>query len=150
MLAAVTGSTMTPVETISVHDNHLVSYEVQCRRREIRLHTEYWAGGETRVVTEVVFSGVVAYDFRHDAVSGTVIFDLEEIPPGAIYQENSTRFREGIRYGWPGDWAASPESAERFFTERALRGYELSVSCGMSGWVLCDNMKMERRAADAC
>lgn len=137
---------MTQAEDISVHDNRLLSYEVQCGSREIRLCTEYWAGGETRVLTDVVFTGVLAYDFRHDCVTGTIIFDLEEVSPGAIYQENGASFREGIRYGWPGDWAASPESAEHFFREQSLRGYELSASCGMSGWVLCAGMRMERRA----
>jgi hypothetical protein len=138
------------MEEISVHDNRLLSYEVRCERREIHLCTEYWAGGETRLLTDVVFTGVIAYDFRNDSVTGTIIFDLEEVAPGTIYQENSGKFLERIRYGWPGDWAASPESAERFFTEQSLRGYELSASCGLCGWILCAGMRMERRTSGTC
>jgi hypothetical protein len=39
----------------SVHDNFIVSYEVHCERREIRLHTEYRDRGEPFEITVVVF-----------------------------------------------------------------------------------------------
>src|SRR5688572_26401624 len=64
-------------EEISIHDNFLASYEVLCERREIRLHTEFRDSSGPVEFTDVVFRGVVCYDFRHDSQIGTIIFDID-------------------------------------------------------------------------
>ena len=135
-------------QQISLHDNHLVSYEVVCERREIRLCTEFRDRGEPFELTDVFFTGVVAYDFWHDSDIGTIIFDISEVPPTDIYAEHAEQFRDGIRYGWPGEWAQSAESAAAHFQQHSIRGFELSSSCGMSGWVLAQHMQKRPNTND--
>ena len=137
---------MNETEEVSVHDNVLVSYEVFCERREIRLCTEFRDRGEPYEFTDVVFTGVVAYDFRHDSEIGTIIFDVTEVPAADIYDQHADQFRAGARYGWPGEWIESLEIAVAHFKKHSIRGFEISSSCGMDGWVLARDMHKYLRA----
>jgi hypothetical protein len=130
---------------ISIHDNRLISYEVFCERREICFRTEFRDRGEPFEFSDVFFTGVIAYDFWHDSEMGTIIFDITEVPAADIYAEHEEEFRAGVRYGWPGEWAETPEEAASYFQKHGVRGFELASSCGMSGWVLAREMKMETR-----
>lgn len=134
---------------ISVHDNTLISYEVFCSTREMRLHTEFRDGPGPIEVTDLIFSGVVCYDFQHDSVLGTIIFDLEEVPPDDIYRDHIEEFLAGIRYGWPGDWGVSSGSAAAYFQQHGIRGFILSASCGMNGWILAREMTKFQRQPSA-
>ena len=125
---------------ISVHDNLLISYEVNCERREIRVHTELRDKGKPFERTDVIFTGVSAYQFWHDCF-GNIIFDFEEIAPEIIYQDYRAQFEAGWRYGWPGEWGKTEDSARAYFREHNVRGYLLSSSLGMVGWVLSQKME---------
>jgi len=111
---------------ISVHDNFLVSYEVLCRQREIRLHTEF-RDKEPIECTDVIFRGVEAYHFDHDNFE-TIIFDITEVPVEDILVQDKSRFDEGRRYGWPGPWNDSEVTMRARLAERGVRGFSLS-SC---------------------
>ncbi len=121
---------------ISVHDNVLVSYEVNCEQRSICLHTQFRDRGPPFELTDVVFAGVVAYQFEHDSTIGTILFDIEDVAAIDVWRENEAAFRAGRRYGWPGEWADSEESAKSFFRENTINGYIVASSCGLTGWIL--------------
>lgn len=125
----------------SVHDNVINSYEVFCKRREVVFKTEY--PHEPRELTNVIFSGLVAYEFKHDSELGTIIFDFEVTSPMRIYKENWEMIRAGLPFGWPGKWAAHESSAEAYFAEKGIKGWCLSASLGMSGWILAMSMRIE-------
>jgi hypothetical protein len=129
-----------PSMSLSVHDNYLTGYEVLSERREIRLHTEPL--GETTSHIDVIFSGVECYHFEHDAF-GNIIFGIDEVPAAELYTQHAEALREGYRLsGWPGPWNESSESALAFLNQHSIRGFVLSSSYGMSGWVLARDMKM--------
>lgn len=50
--------------SLSIHDNHLVSYEVRCKERLIVLHTEYDYKSFPFEATDVVFSGDKATNLK--------------------------------------------------------------------------------------
>ncbi len=52
---------------VSVHDNLLISYEVQCEARTIILRTEYRVENEPTEFTNVIFKDVQGYHFENDA-----------------------------------------------------------------------------------
>ena len=127
----------------SVHDNRLLGYEVGHAAREIRLRTEY-PHSDPPERTDMVFAGVAAYGFRHDALAlGTIIFSVEEVDPVSITRECAAEFAKGLPYGWPGDWARSTETAAAFFESEGIRGYEISSSLGLNGWVLATSVRYE-------
>jgi hypothetical protein len=126
---------------IPIRDNHLISYEVFCERREIHLHTEFRDCDEPFQQIKVIFTGVEAYDFWHDSKIGTVIFHISEVSPSDILADHEEKFHDGIRHGWPGEWAHCPMVAEAHCQEHGIRGFEILSSSGMSGWVLAKSMQ---------
>jgi hypothetical protein len=126
----------------SVHDNFIVSYEVHCERREIRLHTEYRDRGEPFEITVVVFTGVEAYCFGHDCL-GNIVFEIEEIPAETILTKYQAEFEEGHRLaGWPRFWQNTLDESRTYLRDNAIRGFELTSSYGMSGWILSREMRI--------
>jgi hypothetical protein len=121
---------------LSIHDNLLISYEVQCEARTIVLRTEYRASDRRTEFTNVVFTGVQGYRFENDAF-GNIIFDLETVPMERILTEYGAEISESYRMsGSPGPWAADLDSAGAYLREQGAQGFILSSSFGMSGWIL--------------
>ena len=121
---------------LSVHDNLLISYEVQCEARTIILRTEYRAQNEPTEFTNVIFKGVEGYHFEHDAF-GNILFGLEAIPAEQLLKEYGTEISESYRMaGSPGPWAANLETASGYLEEQGVQGFILSSSCGLDDWVL--------------
>jgi len=126
----------------SVHDNLLVSYEVQCEGRTITLRTEYRQSDKPTEFTNVIFEGVQGYSFQNDAF-GNIIFDLESISVDALLAQFGAEIAESHRMGGsPGPWAASLDSAKMYLSEREIRGFLLSSSYGLSGWILAKEMSL--------
>ena len=68
----------------SLHDDFLVSYEVSCETRQIKVRAKRDprlppARNEERTDHVIVFNGVEGYQFENDAF-GNIIFSLELIP----------------------------------------------------------------------
>lgn len=124
----------------SVHDNFILSYEVRCDTKEIRLRTEYRDRSPIEK-TDVVFSGVEAYHFEGDNFQN-IILDIMESTPSELVAKNAELFERGRKYGWPGTWNSSPEKLLAFINARQLQGYELYSSYGMTGWVLAVRMEL--------
>jgi hypothetical protein len=125
---------------ISVHDNFIVSYEVRCEAREIRLHTEY-RDRDPFEYTDVIFSGVEAYYFEGDNFCN-IVMDINEGSVSNILTKNAAMFDNGKKYRWPGSWNTSSEAARVYLAERKVRAYLIYSSYGMGGWVLAKNMEM--------
>jgi hypothetical protein len=125
-----TGSTMLP----SFHDDYLVSYEVNCEARRIRLQIREWEP-EGRIRT-VSLDGVEGYRFSNDAF-GNIIFSLQTIPLDEFLSEFAVEVAESYHFaGAPGPWAADLGSAGGVLAAKGVQAFVLTSSYGMSGWVL--------------
>ncbi len=111
-----------------------------CEQREIRLHTEF-QDIEPFEYTDVIFRGVFAYRFVEDNFS-TILFDIAEIPVEDILTADQELFESGRNYGWPGIWNDSMETLRAYLAENAARGFRISPSFGMGGWVLAQSMEL--------
>lgn len=127
---------------LSVHDNFLVSYEVLCEQREIRLHTEFRdvALGAPFEYTDVVFRGVFAYHFQQDTLMN-IIFDIEEVAVTDILEKSQALFAAGRPYGWPRVEGSPQPNLEAYLSANDVRGFEIASSYGLSGWVLAQSME---------
>jgi hypothetical protein len=123
-----------------VHDNIVLGYSVSSERRELVIHTEY-QDREPTELTDIVFRGVEAYHLIGDTLR-SVLFDVEESPLGQIIGEFSAVFEEGARYSWPGTWNRSPESCLLHFRELGCRGWVVSASCGLWGFVIAREIEI--------
>ncbi len=130
--------------TFSVHDNLLVSYEVQCDTRTITLRTEFRAPEKPTEFTNVIFAGVQGYSLKNDAF-GNVIFSLEAIPVEDLLKECGAEISQSYQMaGSPGPWAANLNLGVEYLRAREIKGFILSSSCGLSGWILAREMSVLR------
>ena len=121
---------------LSVHDNLLVSYEVQCDARTILLRTEHRVKNESTKFVNVIFKGVEGYRFENDAF-GNIVFDVETVAIDQFLKEHRQEISESYRMaGAPGPWAANLETALGHLLEQGIQAFILSSSYGLSGWVL--------------
>jgi hypothetical protein len=128
--------------SLSIHDNLLVSYEVQCEERTITLRTEYRVENKPTEFTNVVFEGVQGYHFENDAF-GNIIFDVAEVSVKWFLTEYGAEISELYRMaGSPGPWAASLVSAPEYLREHGIRAFIMSSSLGLSGWVLAKEISI--------
>jgi hypothetical protein len=126
----------------SVHDNRLVSYEVQCEARTITLHTECRVKDKPTEFTNVMFTGVQAYRFENDAF-GNIILGLETVAVEAFLEKYGADISESYRMaGSPGAWADNLGTASRYLQEERTQAFILSSSYGLSGWVLAREMSI--------
>lgn len=129
--------------SLSIHDNYLVAYEVRCKERVIVLHTEYDYESFPFEATDVVFSGVQGYRFEDDAF-GNIIYGIEEILVGQLIEDHRAEIAESYRMaGAPGSWAANLDTAASFLKEQGARGFVLSASFGLSGWIIAKDVSIK-------
>jgi hypothetical protein len=124
----------------SLHDYFLVSYEVQCEARRIMLRvrrdTRPHPSPDPVLDRTIVFEGVEGYHFWNDAF-GNVIFSLTEVSIDKVLVDHWSEIKESHRMsGAPGPWAGDLDSAAATLGPRGVRGFELSSSYGLSGWIL--------------
>ncbi len=127
---------------LSVHDNLLVSYEVQCEARIITLRTEYRGSDKPAESIDVVFEGVQGYHFENDAF-GNIIFGVDTVSVEQLLTEFGAEIAESYRMaGSPGTWAANLSSAPECLVKQGIKGFRLSSSFGLSGWVLAKEISI--------
>ena len=127
----------------SLHDRSILGYEVDVPLRRLTLRTGSHPNTPTTPVVSVLFLDVEAYSLVHD-VFGNIIFSIDEIPATDILNENRVLFEAGARQaGWPRFWGRSFDEAQTYLLKHRTRGFELSSSIGMSGWVLSREMVIE-------
>ena len=126
--------------TPSIHDNLLISYEVQCEARTITLRTKTPERNQLFELVDVVFKGVQGYRFENDAF-GNIIFGLEKVSAERFLVEYGAEILESRRSaGSPGPWATNLESALIHLQKQGAHGFILSSSYGLSGWVLAQDV----------
>jgi hypothetical protein len=130
----------------SLHDDFVVSYEVNCETRQIKLHTRPDlrdpAKRDQRPRT-IVFNGVEGYQFENDAF-GNIILSLEAVSIEQVLADYGSGIAESYRMaGAPGPWAADLASATQVLNAKGVQGFVLSSSYGLSGWVLAKEALVE-------
>ena len=130
----------------SLHDNFLVSYEVNCETRQIKLRAKPDPRDPAKAEVQphtVIFNGVEGYQFENDAF-GNIIFSLTVISIAELIAEYGPRIAESYHWaGAPGPWAADLSTAPQTLTAKGVQGFVLSSSYGLSGWVLAKEFLVE-------
>ncbi|WP_315722445.1 MULTISPECIES: hypothetical protein [unclassified Bradyrhizobium] len=123
----------------SFHDGHLVAYEVNCEERRIKLVIRPEA---EQAWHSVVFTGVEGYHFEHDAL-GNIIYALQEVAVDVVLSDYGAQIAEAYRLsGAPGAWAEDLTTAAQVLAAQGVRGFELSASLGLSGWILARGVEV--------
>jgi hypothetical protein len=127
---------------IPVHDNAVIGYDVACDKREIVIHTAF-RDPNLRERTDIVFKDVEAYFIAGDNLN-SVLFDVDEEPISKILDDFSTEFDRGVPYAWPGPFNQSLMACEEHFTKGGFKGWRISPSYGMTGFIIAKSMEFKR------
>ncbi|WP_092514081.1 hypothetical protein [Afipia sp. GAS231] len=130
----------------SLHDNFLVSYEVNCEARQIKLRATRdprIPGNELQRDRTIVFNGVEGYQFENDAF-GNIIFSLQRIPVGQLIVERGGQIAESYRMTGAPAWAADLGSAAQALAVMGMQAFDLNASYGLSGWILAKEVLVEQ------
>jgi hypothetical protein len=133
----------------SLHDDFLVSYEVNCETRQIKLRAKRdprlpSASNEERTDYTIVFNSVEGYQFENDNFVN-IIFSLDTVPVEKILTIYGSQISEAYRMGGaPNSWAADLTSAPKLLRAKGTQGFILSSSYGLSGWVLAKEASVEQ------
>jgi len=130
----------------SGHDNVLLSYSVDARKKEICLHTGTYPYENPEKFQDFIFTDVVAYHFECDLFSN-IIDDITEKSLESIYKENGELFARLNNEGWP--MVNAMRDGETQFLEylyaQNIRAYEISATMGLRGWIWAKNCSVEDR-----
>jgi hypothetical protein len=125
----------------SIHDNRVVSYEVDGERRRITLHTRFEERAPVES-TDLIFEGVLAYHFENDNF-GNILFGVEEVPISQLVEDWKSLFEEGFKYAWPGPWNESPDASIAHLQSQRAKAFQVSSSYGLAGWVIAASYRVE-------
>jgi hypothetical protein len=130
---------------LSIHDNRIVSYEVDGERERIVFHTRF-EETEPFEKTDLIFDKVFAYHLEHDNF-GNIIYGVEEISLSGLLTSQRPVFERGQKYGWPGPWNGSPESSLEHLEADGAKAFQISSSYGLTGWVIARSCHVEEASA---
>src|SRR5690349_14293085 len=125
---------------ISVHDNLIVSYTVDCQEQRITLRTAF-DSNDLHEDTDVIFSGVVGYHFEGDNF-GTILFDIAQVSPEEVYSAYRDVFERRKSYAWPTIDSGTEQELMDKLRNRNVKGFLISSSYGMEGFVLAEEMRL--------
>jgi hypothetical protein len=133
---------------VSVHDNLVYAYSVDCEGRRLTLHTAF-RDREPHEFTDVVFVDVVAHLFEH-VLPGNILFDVEEAEVDSVVRDNAALLADSWRYGWPPvEYDGKLDALIEALKAASVRAYVIGSSYGLSGWVLAGKCERVPRGQPA-
>ena len=124
---------------ISIHDNTVLSYTIDCEKESITFHTAFH-DNEPHEYTDIIFSKVAGYHFEGDNFQ-TILFDIYQASPEEVYTSHSELFERRKNYAWPFSYNAKQELTEKL-DKKGVKGFVISSSYGMEGFVLAQEMQI--------
>lgn len=122
---------------LSIHDNEILSYEVDLQNSKIKLHT---IGGHNDSVNIIIeFTDVLAHMFETQ-LQGSIIFDISTLEISRFLKHNKELLEKQKNYGWPMVYESLDEFLEHLQHEK-YNFYVISASYGLNGWVVAKDYK---------
>ena len=122
---------------IDVHDNKIISYEVNLQDCKITLHTV----SEENESIDIIFSDVLAHGFLREK-KGSIILDINKHSVDSFIKSKKSLLEERKDYAWLMNYKTLDELREKLINEQYAY-YAMCASYGMNGWVLCKQYEVK-------
>lgn len=122
---------------LSIHDNEIVSYEVNFQERKITLHT---ICENSDSVTVIEFIDVLTHMFETQ-VQGSIILDISTLEVSRFIKHNKELLEKQKNYGWPMHYGTTEDLLEHLQNEK-YDYYVISASFGLNGWIIAKNYQI--------
>ncbi len=121
---------------INIHDNEILSYEIDFKNQKIVIHTE----STFEENADIFFTDVLTHFFETQ-IKHNIIFDIEKYELFQFIEDNRDLLISQKKYGWPTDYDTIEELAEKLQKEQYFY-YIICSSLGLCGWVLAKNYEV--------
>ena len=125
---------------ISIHDNLVLSYTIDCEKESITFHTVFYRDNEPHEYTDMIFLRVAGYHFEGDNFR-TILFNIYPSSPEEVYTSYHELFERRKNYAWPFSYNTKEELIEKL-DKKGVKGFLISSSYGMEGFVLAEEMQI--------
>ncbi len=124
-----------------VHDNEILSYEVDVRNETLRLFTKY----EDKEDTVITFSGWLTHRLE-DACHCNIISDISRLSVDSFIDNNKEMLEEMIRY-LPLD-VRDTEDFRKYLQNKEQKIFEITSSIGLCGFVIAKEIAIDVKKID--
>lgn len=122
----------------SIHDNKIISYEVNLEKKRIVFHT---LSPDSENKLNIIFTNVIAHVFE-DELFRSIILDIEKADLNRFLSSNKKLLQEKKDYLWPMVYETENELYETL-DEKGITYYVIYSSYGLNGWILAESMSIE-------
>lgn len=114
-----------------MHDNIIISYEVDLNAETLKLHTY----NNKKLSNETLKAyGVLAHSFEN-ILKNSVIFSVDEFPLEIFFKDNLVEIKKGEDYCWPTCYEEINE-LKCFLVDNKYKYIRIDSSYGLCGWIL--------------
>lgn len=123
---------------LSIHDNKIVSYEVDFQKSRITLNTI--DGKRDSVITKIEFNDALAHVFETQ-LRGSIILDISTLDVSLFFEHHKELLEKEKDYAWPMYYEKIEDLLEYLQNEK-YNYYVISASYGLNGWVIAKEYKV--------
>lgn len=123
---------------LSIHDNKIVSYEVDFQKSRVTLNTI--DGKRDSVITKIEFNDALAHVFETQ-LRGSIILDISTLDVSLFFKQNKELLEKEKDYAWPMYYEKIEDLLEYLQNEK-YNYYVISASYGLNGWVIAKEYKV--------
>lgn len=123
---------------LNIHDNEIVSYEVNFQKSRITMHTK--DGKRDSVIIKIEFNDVLAHVFETQ-LRGSIILDISTLDVSLFLKHNKELLEKKKDYAWPMYYEKIEDLLDHFQNEK-YNYYVISASYGLNGWVIAKEYKV--------
>lgn len=113
-----------------IHDNEIVSYEVDIYKKQLQIKTKYYDKEDT-IIT---FEGLLGHHFQNVTYSN-VIFNILQVSIDCFIEENKEELEIGMGAAFP-IYGKSCETLREYLKERKLKVFIINAVLGLKGFVI--------------
>jgi len=120
-----------------LHDNEIISYEVNFRNRSMIIRTSYYDSK----IADIYFEGVLAHSFKNEMPYSTIL-EFKECDINFFTEDYKNLLEDEISLDWTMDYRTIEELKEKLLEDK-YRYYTITPSYGLRGWILAKKAEIK-------
>jgi len=120
-----------------VHDNEILSYNVDIFNKTLQISTKYY----DKEKTLITFTDFIAHRFENVTYCN-LIFGITQVSIDYFIDENRDMLEEGLKHAFP-IYAKDCEYLRGYLKEKEQKVFEISSSLGLCGFIIAKDISIE-------
>lgn len=122
-----------------MHDDYIVTYNVNLKRKEVIIQTY---NSNEKIQREVHFFNVLTHSFKC-IIDYNIISDIQECEINCFINDNQEELKKMEGYCWPIDYQSNQDLID-FLIFNEYKYIKINSSYGMFGWILAKDYQISK------